>query len=488
MLFNSWTFWVFFLAVMGLYGVLAHRWQNRMLLVASYVFYGWWDWRFLSLMGFSTVVDFYAATIIDRNEDPVRRRRWMWVSVVVNLCLLGFFKYYNFFIDSAISALASMGVEAHAPTLTVILPVGISFYTFQTMSYVIDVYRRDLKAARSISEFALFVSFFPQLVAGPIERATNLLPQVQQPRRMTWEGWSEGAALIVVGLFKKVAVADLLAPMAQEAFSNPSQCTGSALLIGLYAFSIQIYADFSGYSDIARGLARMMGFNLMENFQQPYFSASITEFWRRWHISLSTWLRDYLYIPLGGNRGGPGMAYRNLFLTMLLGGLWHGANWTFVVWGALHGIYLAVHKRILSGVKPFDVPPKTNAKQWLSYLVKVVVTFHLVALTWIFFRAGSYQTGSFEIAYAYLKGLLTWPSSKALGTDAISFDADDINLFLGAFLTLMVLVDIPQYWKRSHTVILQWRKPLRIIGFLVLLVWVIMMRRTENVPFIYFQF
>ncbi|GMV82550.1 MAG: O-acyltransferase [Planctomycetota bacterium] len=482
MLFNSFTFWIFFSVLFSLYGVLSHRAQNLLLLVGSYLFYGWWDWRFLSLMVFSSVVDYAMGLKIADSPDSPHRKKWLWISMVVNLGLLGFFKYFNFFVDSTVGMLGALGFEAHRPTLEIVLPVGISFYTFQTMSYTIDVYRGSLKPARNFWDFALFVSFFPQLVAGPIERASNLLPQVEQPRRMTWEGWCEGAALIVIGLFKKVAVADTLAPMAELAFHAPERCSGATLLWGLYAFSIQIYADFSGYSDMARGLARMMGFNLMENFQQPYFSASITEFWRRWHISLSTWLRDYLYIPLGGNRGGPAMGYRNLMLTMTLGGLWHGASWAFVVWGVLHGLYLAVHKRILGGTKPMDIPPKDTFARFAVYLVKVLITFHLVALTWIFFRAGT-----FAHAFDYLSGILTWRGALA-GSDAVRFDSDDISLMIAAVVSLLALVDIPQYWKRSHTVLLRWPYAWKVLGFTTLLVWVILSRRTENVPFIYFQF
>ncbi|MCZ7648467.1 MAG: MBOAT family protein [Planctomycetota bacterium] len=481
MLFNSFTFWIFFAAVFAAYAVLAHRWQNRLLLAASYVFYGWWDWRFLSLMAFSTLVDYVAGLRIAQSDEPRRRRNWLLLSVVTNLGLLGFFKYCGFFVRSAADALTALGLEPNLPALSIVLPVGISFYTFQTLSYSIDIYRRELEPSRDLLDFALFVSFFPQLVAGPIERARNLLPQIQQPRRMTWDGWCEGATLCAIGLFKKVAVADLVAPMVARAFAAPEACTGTTLLVGLYAFSLQIYADFSGYSDMARGLARIMGFNLMENFQQPYFSASITEFWRRWHISLSTWLRDYLYIPLGGNRGDPAAAYRNLLVTMTLGGLWHGANWTFVVWGVLHGLYLAVHKRILGGARPLDVPAKDTPARFAVYLVKLLATFHLVALTWIFFRAQD-----FSQAFAYLGGILSWSPGAAEGP--IRFDADEIHLMLAAVLSLLALVDIPQYWKRSHTALLRWSYLPRVVSLTVLLIWLILSRREANAPFIYFQF
>ena len=316
--------------------------------------------------------------------------------------------------------------------------MGISFYTFHEISYTVDVYRRHIKPARNFEDFAVFISFFPQLVAGPIGRASWQMPQFEKSRRMTWQGWCEGALLMLFGFFKKIAVADALAPFAAKAFKNPGGCNSAMLLIGLYCFSIQIYADFSGYTDIARGLARIMGFELIENFNQPYFAANITDFWRRWHISLSTWLRDYLYIPLGGNRGGKLMTYRNLFLTMFLGGLWHGASWKFAVWGSLHGIYLAVHKFMLEGTavqasRPQDSekiaggtpavrgyslarPPLESNDVWPLRLLKVIVTFHLVALTWIFFTAEN-----IEGAFQFLRGIFT-RTHKAVAWRGLKFE------------------------------------------------------------------
>ena len=318
MQFNSFDFLLFFAIVFPLYCVLNFRWQNRMLLAASYLFYGWVEPRFVILMALTTAIDFFIGIRIDDSRDDKVRKQWLTASIVMNLTILGVFKYYDFYIDSVAQAISRLdGINplqlSNGFMLKLALPVGISFYTFHEISYTVDVYRKHIKAARSFEDFACFIAFFPQLVAGPIGRASWQMPQFEKPRHMTWQGWCDGALLILIGFFKKVAVADMLAPLADKPFSMPDKCSGFQLLIALYCFSFQIYADFSGYTDIARGLAKIMGFELIENFNQPYFSTSITEFWRRWHISLSTWLRDYLYIPLGGNRVGKLNQYRNLF-------------------------------------------------------------------------------------------------------------------------------------------------------------------------------
>ena len=341
MLFNSPEFLLFLPIVFGLYWFVTQRnlkAQNLLLLVASYVFYGWWDWRFLGLIALSTIVDFLVGIRIEEAPDKARKKRWLWVSLAVNLGILGYFKYANFFIENWISAWQSLGVTMHASTLQVILPVGISFYTFQTLSYSIDIYRGNLKATRDPVAFGAFVSFFPQLVAGPIERATNLLPQITSPRSFTYEQGRDGMRLILWGMFKKVVVADSCAPYVDMCFDNPEAFSGSTLILGAILFSFQIYGDFSGYSDIAIGTAKLFGFELMTNFKFPYFSRDIAEFWRRWHISLSTWFRDYLYIPLGGSRVSKPKAIRNVFVIFLVSGFWHGANWTFIVWGGIHAL------------------------------------------------------------------------------------------------------------------------------------------------------
>ena len=416
MVFNSLDFVAFFAVVYGLYVVLPHRGQNFLLLLASYAFYACWDWRFLSLLFLSTAVDYILALKISESESPVLRKRYLIASMCVSLGVLGFFKYFNFFADSLASLLQSMGWDIQASHLNIILPWGISFYTFQTMNYTIDVYRRHMEPCRNLFNFAVFVSFFPHLVAGPIMRANVLLPQVNNKRTVTWQQISDGAWLCLWGLFKKVVVADNLATIADAGFADGVEHTLGSMLIAVYAFAFQIYCDFSGYSDIARGISKFMGFELMVNFRNPYFAVNPSDFWRRWHISLSTWLRDYLYIPLGGSRKGPGRTYVNLTITMLLGGLWHGANWTFVVWGAFHGLFLAAH-RFVAG----DERKQASHGRW-SRILCMVGMFHAVCVGWVFFRATTFtQAWSMLSAVAHpelgavfwsglaLMGLLCWP-------------------------------------------------------------------------------
>ncbi|MBN1256774.1 MAG: MBOAT family protein [Planctomycetes bacterium] len=387
MLFNSRVFLVFFVIVYVSYLLLKKRWrvQNAMLLVASYIFYGWWDWRFLSLIFISTVIDYIAGLNIIKANNPSRRKLFLVLSCITNLGLLGVFKYFDFFIGSATELLNFLNVDASRLYLHVTLPVGISFYTFQTMSYTIDIYRGRLKPTRNFWDFALFVSFFPQLVAGPIERAIHLLPQISGPRRITPELIRSGIFLVIWGLFKKVFIADNCMVIVNEVFANHPDYGGLAYLAAIYAFAVQIFCDFSGYSDIARGISMLMGFDLMLNFNLPYFAVSPSDLWRRWHISLSSWLRDYLYISLGGNRGGVYKTYRNLMLTMLLGGLWHGAKWTMVLWGFYHGLLLVV-QRLLSGVmsgSPDKDQEPTGLRKWLQ----IILMFHLTCFGWLLFRA-----------------------------------------------------------------------------------------------------
>ena len=384
MLFNSFIFWVFFLVVICMYLRMNHTWQNRMLLVASYIFYGYWDYRFLSLIFISTVIDYFVANAIARRESDSARKKILVISIVANLGMLGFFKYYDFFATEFSSMLLRFGMDMPLPILNIVLPVGISFYTFQTMSYTIDVYRRDTRAADNFLDFALYVSFFPQLVAGPIERSSRLLPQILNPRKPTSSDFTEGLYHILMGLFKKIVIADNMAPIVNTIFAMPpSELKGVDVLVGVYAFAFQIYGDFSGYSSIAQGLARWMGFELMWNFKMPYFSVSPSDFWQRWHISLSSWLRDYLYIPLGGNKFGLFNTFRNLTLTMLLGGLWHGAGWTFIIWGLYHGILLVGYRAFEGGKNLI----KTNNR--VLHLVKVILMFHFICASWLIFRADS---------------------------------------------------------------------------------------------------
>ncbi len=383
MLFNSFAFLIFFAIVFTANLLLPRRARNSWLLAASYFFYAAWDWRFLGLILLSTLVDYGAGLALGASEAPRRRRAIVTGSIVLNLGILACFKYAGFFAESLRELLAVFGVRVSDFALDVVLPVGISFYTFQTMGYTIDVYRRQLTPTRSLLDFGLFVAFFPQLVAGPIERAANLLPQITGERRIGWEKIGSGTWLLLWGLFKKVVIADNFWPLVDSVYAPSAQPTGAEVLAATYAFGIAIYCDFSGYTDIARGTARMLGFELMRNFDLPYFTRSIRDFWRRWHISLSTWMRDYLYIPLGGNRTHP---IRNLWLTMLLCGLWHGAGWNFVAWGAYHGTLMVLYRASLrwrERLLDFRSPGARRAWAFAS----VLITFHVVMLGWTFFRA-----------------------------------------------------------------------------------------------------
>ena len=388
MLFNTLQFWVFFVFVLCVYAFLPRRPQNLFLLAASYFFYACWNWRFLGLLLLSSTTDWFLGNAIARSRGTPKAKRWVGASVLINLTFLGCFKYFNFFVDAASSLLTTLRLEPITFRLDVILPVGISFYTFQSISYIVDVYRGEIEPAEDPVDFALFVAFFPHMVAGPIMHSNALLPQMQSERKMRWTDISSGFNLTMWGLFKKVVVADNLALIVGPIFRRQYSFRPGPIHLGALAFAFQIYCDFSGYTDIARGVARILGFRLMDNFNYPYFSSSITDFWRRWHISLSSWLRDYLYIPLGGNRHGSRKTYRNLLLTMLLGGIWHGAAWTFVIWGAYQGALLMI-ERLLGGRKAiadwFEARTLTARLTWIA---RVLVCFHFVCLGWIIFRCG----------------------------------------------------------------------------------------------------
>ena len=392
MLFNSLDFAIFLPIVFILYWFVTQknwRLQNGLIVLASYVFYGWWDWRFLSLLFFSSMVD-YVAGLAMMKEQQQRRRKWyLFISIACNLGLLGFFKYYNFFIESFTTAFSFLGTPFHAGTLYIILPVGISFYTFQSLSYGIDVYRRKLEPTRDPIAFLAFVSFFPQLVAGPIERATHLLPQFQKARTFEYSKAVDGMRQILWGLFKKMVIADNCGQFADQIFSQSGSYSGSTLLLGAFFFAMQIYGDFSGYSDMAVGLSRLFGFDLMQNFSFPYFSRNVAEFWRRWHISLSTWFRDYLYIPLGGNKKGRSKTIRNTFITFLVSGLWHGAHLKYLAWGGLHALYMLPHLlKNKTAKKETAIAPGKLIPGWKEGF-SILLTFLLVVLAWIFFRANS---------------------------------------------------------------------------------------------------
>ena len=387
MLFNSIDFALFLPIVFILYWFVTHnnlRLQNSLLVVASYVFYGWWDWRFLGLIFLSTIVDFYIGSYLNKVQLKKKRKYLLWISIALNIGLLVFFKYFNFFVDSFTIAFTFFGAAIPPNNLSVILPVGISFYTFQTLSYTIDVYRNKLKPTENFIQFAAFVSFFPQLVAGPIERAINLLPQFKVKRYFDSDFAMSGVYLIVWGLFKKVVVADNCAFFVNQIFDGGSNFSSLELLLGAILFGFQIYGDFSGYSDIAIGVSRLFGFSLMVNFTFPYFSRDIAEFWRRWHISLSTWFRDYVYIPLGGSRDTNYKRIRNVIIVFLVSGFWHGANWTFIIWGGIHAMLFLPLLLVNKNRRYIG-----NYKMTFAQIPKVVVTFLFVTIAWVFFRANS---------------------------------------------------------------------------------------------------
>ena len=469
MTFNSVEFALFLPLVVALYWQLGLRGQNRFLLVASYVFYGWWDWRFLGLILASTVIDYTINLLMEaRDDDDRARKRLMLTSIVANLGILGTFKYFDFFADSLSSSLDDLGISWAAPSLGILLPVGISFYTFQTMSYTLDVYRRRMRAERNFVDVAVYVAYFPQLVAGPIERATNLMPQVTTARRRPdGEQIRSGLLLILMGLAKKVAVADALAPFVNDAFSDPSSRSGLVMLFAVYGFAFQIYADFSGYSDIARGTSRLLGIELVENFAQPYLSRNITVFWRSWHISLSDWLRDYLYISLGGNRKGQWKTYRNLMLTMLLGGLWHGASWNFVIWGGLQGLFLATHRRfrMRSDVTRDTMPT------W-GDVPAIIATFHLTCFAWIFFRAASFSEAVDVISRIA----------------SLSTGFDPAMLLVAVMAVAMTALDLVQRRGHDHTAILRYQPLVRGALYASMFLLVLGFSGTRPVQFIYFQF
>jgi len=431
-LFDSPIYFLFLIVVVLVYWRLPWRTQNWMLLAASYFFYGWWDWRFLGLMMLSTTLDYFIAFRIAGAEDPGRRKKFLILSLVLNFTFLGFFKYFNFFVDSFVAASANLGVHVSAPLLRVLLPPGISFYTFQEVAYIVDVYRRKETPARNFVDYALFVSLFPHLIAGHIQRPSHLLNQVQRPRSLNAAEFFDGVMLIVFGLFRKCVLADNFAIVANLAFDGGLGHGFYPTVIGATAFAFQIYGDFSGYTDLARGSAKLLGFHFVVNFRRPYLAVSLQHFWRRWHISLSTWLRDYLYIPLGGNQKGPARTYVNLMITMLLGGLWHGANWTFVVWGGLHGCWLAVERFFAEDLK-------TPIHEKLGTAASRLITLTVVGIAWIFFRAttlkqaismvGALSDFTWNASFAPVLVSLAVLGSVVVAMDLLLEQEDDEYLF-----------------------------------------------------------
>lgn len=481
MLFNSIDFAFFLTIVFLLYWFVTNKnlkLQNFLIVIASYTFYGWWDWRFLSLILFSTVVDYSVGQKLKTEEKLIKRKVLLWTSILVNLGFLGFFKYYNFFLDNFVSAFSFFGSEIKVNSLNIILPVGISFYTFQTLSYTIDVYKRKLEPTKDFVAFSAFVSFFPQLVAGPIERATNLLPQFYNKRTFDYSKAVDGMRQILWGLFKKIVIADNCAEYANLIFNNSADYSGCTLVLGAIFFTFQIYCDFSGYSDIAIGTSRLFGFNLMRNFAFPYFSRDIAEFWRRWHISLSTWFRDYLYIPLGGSRGGTQMKVRNTFIIFIVSGFWHGANWTFIVWGALNAIYFLPLLLTKNNRNHIDIVSKEKLLPSFRDLSLMVITFVLTVLAWVFFRAENIGH-----AIQYISDIFKHPGSFLLL--CVYWKYKTIIILICLFIIIEWFGRANEY--AIERIGLKWKSPLRYAfyyGIVIAIFWFV----GREQQFIYFQF
>lgn len=478
MLFNTLSFALFLPAVFAIYWTIGNksiRLQNILLLVSSYFFYSCWDWRFLFLLMFSTFLDYGTGIKMEQSKTPAAKKFWFWLSIIINLGFLGVFKYYNFFAESFAEMMGGFGFTISPVMLNIILPVGISFYTFHGLSYVIDIYKGRIKAEKNIVDYSVFVSFFPLLVAGPIERATHLLPQIKAPRRFDFNNAANGMRQILWGLFKKVVIADQFAEFANIAFNNPGEHSGLSLLIGAICFAFQIYGDFSGYSDIALGTARLFGIELLKNFSYPYFSRDIAEFWRRWHISLSTWFRDYLYIPLGGSKGGTWMKVRNTFIIFLVSGFWHGANWTFIIWGLLNALYIMPSIILNTNRNNLNIVAENRALPTLKETGAMLLTFLLSVLAWIFFRAESVT-----VAIEYI-GRIFSPDFGGL----------TFEIKPKFYVILLLFIILEWVGRRDNFAIenlaAKWPKPLRYTFYYVLIIAVIWFGGNEQ-QFIYFQF
>lgn len=478
MLFNSFDFAIFLPIVFVLYWFgVGNRItaQNRLLLVASYFFYACWDWRFLFLLMFSTFLDYYTGLKMEQAADRSGRKFWFWLSITINLGFLGVFKYYDFFVGSFAESVAHLGIELNPWMFNLILPVGISFYTFHGLSYVIDIYKERIKAERNFVDYAVFVSFFPLLVAGPIERATHLLPQIKSKRIFQYDKAIDGLRQILWGLFKKVVIADSCAHYANEIFNNSGDYSGSTLAIGAIFFTFQIYGDFSGYSDIALGTARLFGIELLRNFAYPYFSRDIAEFWRRWHISLSTWFRDYLYIPLGGSKGGTWMKVRNTFIIFIVSGFWHGANWTFIAWGALNALYFMPLLLANKNRNHLEIVAQGKTLPSLLEIFQMGSTFLLAVLAWVFFRAESMAHAWEYLSEIFSRSLISIPEIRP------------------TYLFLLIALFLAIEWAgREHKYALEgWgakiNRPMR-YAFYYLLIVAIFYFSGEEQNFIYFQF
>ena len=478
MLFNSLNFAVFLPIVFFLYWFSTKgnlKLQNILLLISSYFFYACWDWRFLFLLIFSTLLDYFTGMKMSDAKYQNTRKFWFWLSISVNLGFLGIFKYYNFFAESFASALENVGLNVNPWTLKVILPVGISFYTFHGLSYVIDIYKDRIKAEKNFIDYSVFVSFFPLLVAGPIERATHLLPQIQKKRTFDYTKAVDGLRQILWGLFKKVVIADQCAEYANQIFNNSADYSGSTLVLGAIFFAFQIYGDFSGYSDIALGTARLFGIELLRNFSFPYFSRDIAEFWRRWHISLSTWFRDYLYIPLGGSKGGTWMKVRNTFVIFIVSGFWHGANWTFIAWGFLNALYIMPSILFNTNRNNLEIVAKGRYLPHLKELFSIGITFSLTVFAWIFFRAENLGH-----ALKYISGIFS----------NLLFSIPTIRPYFLLFLIVIFMI-IEWLGREENYAIanlgLKWKRPIRYAMYYAIIMAIFWFSGKEQ-QFIYFQF
>ena len=487
MLFNSINFLIFLPIVFFFYWFVANKSlkaQNILLLVASYFFYACWDWRFLFLLVFSTLLDYFTGLKMCQAENLKGKKFWFWLSIIINLGFLGTFKYYNFFAQSFAEAISNIGLHINPWTIKVILPVGISFYTFHGLSYVIDIYYGRIKAEKNFIDYSVFVSFFPLLVAGPIERATHLLPQIQQKRSFDYSKAVNGLRQILWGFFKKIVIADQCANYANLIFNNHPSYSGVTLIIGALFFTFQIYCDFSGYSDIALGTARLFGIELLRNFAFPYFSRDIAEFWRRWHISLSSWFRDYLYIPLGGSKGGTWKKIRNTFIIFIVSGFWHGANWTFIAWGTLNAIYFL--PLLLSNKNRDNMETIAKGRSIPSFkeMINMLTTFGLTIVAWVFFRAETFTS-----AVLYLKNLFTGLVVKKSYIQSIAFFNKQIGFSIIIFLILFMLIE----WNGREQQFaieklgLKWKRPLRLLFYYIIIISIIWFSGTQQ-QFIYFQF
>ncbi len=486
MQFDSIDFAIFLIVFFTLYWICEKylRLQNILILISSYIFYGWWDWRFLSLILFSTLVDYVVCIGLSTQENAVKRKILLWTSIATNLGFLGFFKYYNFFLDNFITAFSFIGLNLHASSLMIILPVGISFYTFQSLSYTIDVYKQKLEPTKDFIAFAAYVGFFPQLVAGPIERAASLLPQFFAKRTFDAAKAVDGMRQILWGLFKKIVIADNCATFANLIFNNHEHYDGAILVLGAVFFGLQIYGDFSGYSDIALGTARLLGFDLMRNFAFPYFSRDIAEFWRRWHISLSTWFRDYLYLPLGGSKGSLGIKIRNVFIIFLVSGFWHGANWTFIVWGGLNAVYylpLLLSKSTRSNT---DIVAQGKIFPSVKELISIVITFSLTSLAWIFFRSADLGH-----SFIYIRDLLWGLTISSSYQFAWLFLMEKVGLIILILISFFIAIE----WlgREQQFAIanfgLRWKTPVRWSLYYSIIIIIVMYGGRQQ-QFIYFQF